>query len=146
MSLRCLEGSTMSNLVHRRRRCARIVLNQILLPGGQYARGQGRSFHQTKETIVAPEEPLLISYLHWLFIQSHLIRSLPPSLSKYLGEVSCRSTHRSILAYHAHRALWECFLRSGIGIHWWWVLRENIIGVHHYGRDPANAGTRLRCH
>ena len=29
----------MSNLVHRRRRCARIVLHSILLPGGQYARG-----------------------------------------------------------------------------------------------------------
>ena len=30
----------MSNLVHRRRRCARIVTYIILLPGGQYARGQ----------------------------------------------------------------------------------------------------------
>ena len=30
----------MSNLVHRRRRCARIGLHSILLPGGQYARGQ----------------------------------------------------------------------------------------------------------
>ena len=30
----------MSNLVHRRRRCARIVPYMILLPGGQYARGQ----------------------------------------------------------------------------------------------------------
>ena len=61
IALCCLEDSTLSNLVHRRRRCARIVLNQILLPGGQYARGQGRSFHQTKETIVAPEEPFLSS-------------------------------------------------------------------------------------
>ena len=33
----------MSNLVHRRKRCARIVSYMILLPGGQYARGQGRS-------------------------------------------------------------------------------------------------------
>ena len=33
----------MSNLVHRRRRCARIVTYMILLPGGQYARGLGRS-------------------------------------------------------------------------------------------------------
>ena len=57
----------MSNLVHRRRRCARIDSGRILLPGGQYARGQGRSFHQMKETIVAPEEPFLISYLHRLF-------------------------------------------------------------------------------
>ena len=31
----------MSNLVHRRRRCARIVNYMELLPGGQYARGQG---------------------------------------------------------------------------------------------------------
>ena len=35
----CLEGSTMSNLVHRRRRCARIIVSRKLLPGGQYARG-----------------------------------------------------------------------------------------------------------
>ena len=41
ISLCCLEGSTMSNLVHRRRRCARIVNYMELLPGGQYARGQG---------------------------------------------------------------------------------------------------------
>ena len=34
----CLEGSTMSNLVHRRRRCARIIVSRKLLPGGQYAR------------------------------------------------------------------------------------------------------------
>ena len=40
MSLRCLEGSTMSNLVHRQRRCARIVTYMVLLPGGQYARGR----------------------------------------------------------------------------------------------------------
>ena len=39
LALGCLEGSTMSNLVHRRRRCARIVLYSILLPGGQYAIG-----------------------------------------------------------------------------------------------------------
>ena len=37
IALCCLEGSTMSNLVHRRRRCARIVPYMILLPGGQYA-------------------------------------------------------------------------------------------------------------
>ena len=40
IALCCLEGSTMSNLVHRRRRCARIDPHSILLPGGQYARGQ----------------------------------------------------------------------------------------------------------
>ena len=41
-SLCCLEGSTMSNLVHRRRRCARIDSYMILLPGEQYARGKGK--------------------------------------------------------------------------------------------------------
>ena len=39
LALGCLEGSTMSNLVHRRRRCARIDPHSILLPGGQYAIG-----------------------------------------------------------------------------------------------------------
>ena len=39
IALCCLEGSTMSNLVPRRKRCARIVSYMILLPGGQYARG-----------------------------------------------------------------------------------------------------------
>ena len=57
IALCCLEGSTMSNLVHRRRRCARIVSYMILLPGGQYARGQGRSLHQAKDIVVAPWEP-----------------------------------------------------------------------------------------
>ena len=42
IALCCLEGSTLRNLVHRRRRCARIVSYMILLPGGQYARGKGR--------------------------------------------------------------------------------------------------------
>ena len=55
IALCCLEGSTPSNLVHRRRRCARIGLHSILLPGGQYARGQVS--HQAKDIIVAPAEP-----------------------------------------------------------------------------------------
>ena len=38
IALCCLEDSTMSNLVHRRRRCARIVSYMILLPGRQYAK------------------------------------------------------------------------------------------------------------
>ena len=42
MSLRCLEGSTMSNLVHRRRRCARIVPYMILcLEGSTTEDGSG---------------------------------------------------------------------------------------------------------
>ena len=49
----------MSNLVHRRRRCARIVLYTILLPGGQYATGQVRSLHQAKDIVVAPGAPIL---------------------------------------------------------------------------------------
>ena len=34
----------MSNLVHRRRRCARIDPYMVLLPGGQYARGRDGLF------------------------------------------------------------------------------------------------------
>ena len=44
IALCCLEGSTMSNLVHRQRRCARIVTYMVLLPGGQYARGRDGLF------------------------------------------------------------------------------------------------------
>ena len=47
----------MSNLVHRQRRCARIVLHSILLPGGQYATGQGGASHQAKDIVVATGEP-----------------------------------------------------------------------------------------
>ena len=42
IALCCLEGSTPSNLVHRRRRCARIDTYMVLLPGRQHTRGQGR--------------------------------------------------------------------------------------------------------
>ena len=60
IALCCLEGSTMSNLVHRRRRCARIVHYMILLPGRQYARGWERSLStQSKDIVVAPGEPIL---------------------------------------------------------------------------------------
>ena len=41
IALCCLEGSIPSNLVHRRRRCTRIDYDRILLPGRQYAKGQG---------------------------------------------------------------------------------------------------------
>ena len=60
-ALCCLEGSTMSNLVHRRRRCARIDLHSILLPGGQYARGWG-TLHQAKDIVVAPAEPFCTAF------------------------------------------------------------------------------------
>ena len=148
IALCCLEGSTNT-------RC----LTSTLLPGGQYQHKMShkhsaawRAVRQRTGAKLPPVDgnhcgsrgAFLISYLHWLFIQSHIIRSLPPSLSKYLGEVSCRSTHRCIRLLQVHRALWECFLRSGIGIHWWWVLREKIIRLHHYGRDPAEPGARLR--
>ena len=44
IALCCLEGSTLSNLVHRRRRCARIVLQSILcLAGSTPEDGSGAS-------------------------------------------------------------------------------------------------------
>ena len=44
MALCCLEGSTMSNLVHRRRRCARIVLHSILCLEGSTPEDRGGAF------------------------------------------------------------------------------------------------------
>ena len=41
IALCCLEGSTMSNLVHRRRRRARIVLHSILCLEGSTPRDRG---------------------------------------------------------------------------------------------------------
>ena len=47
MALRCLEGSTMSNLVHRRRRCARIVLHSILCLEGSTPQDRSGADTQT---------------------------------------------------------------------------------------------------
>ena len=41
IALCCLEGSTMSNLVHRRRRCARIVLHSIICLEGSTPEDRG---------------------------------------------------------------------------------------------------------
>ena len=43
IALCCLEGSTLSNLVHRRRRCARIVLYTILCLEGSTPEDRGLS-------------------------------------------------------------------------------------------------------
>ena len=45
----------MSNLVHRRRRCARIVLYTILCLEGSTP--EDRYLHQAKDIVVAPGEP-----------------------------------------------------------------------------------------
>ena len=58
MALCCLEGSTMSNLVHRRRRCARIVLHLILCLEGSTPEDRGEPLHQAKDIVVAPGEPI----------------------------------------------------------------------------------------
>ena len=46
-ALCCLEGSTMSNLVHRRRRCARIVLHSILCLEGRTPQDRSGADTQT---------------------------------------------------------------------------------------------------
>ena len=50
----------MSNLVHRRRRCARIVLHSILCLEGSTP--EDGYLHQAKDIVVAPGEPIL--YCH----------------------------------------------------------------------------------
>ena len=49
----------MSNLVHRRRRCARIVLQSILCLEGSTPEDGGGASHQSKVIVVAPWEPIL---------------------------------------------------------------------------------------
>ena len=49
----------MSNLVHRRRRCARIVTYMILCLEGSTLEDGGGASHQTKDIVVAPGEPIL---------------------------------------------------------------------------------------
>ena len=48
----------MSNLVHRRRRCARIVLHSILCLEGSTPEDGGGASHQSKVIVVAPGEPI----------------------------------------------------------------------------------------
>ena len=47
----------MSNLVHRRRRCARIVLYTILCLEGSTPQDRSGASHQAKDIVVAPAEP-----------------------------------------------------------------------------------------
>ena len=48
IALCCLEGSTLSNLVHRRRRCARIDLHTILCLEGSTPEDGGGAYHQAR--------------------------------------------------------------------------------------------------
>ena len=88
----------MSNLVHRRRRCARIVPHSILLPGGQYARGWERSLHQSKVIVVAPWEPILYCQRQlFCFVAFRL-----PTADQTGGEVQAGKL--AFMAEHTHRA------------------------------------------
>ena len=58
-ALRCLEGSTMSNLVHRRRRCARIVLHSILCLEGSTPEDRGLSLFIALRWMQRPERVMV---------------------------------------------------------------------------------------
>ena len=66
IALCCLEGSTMSNLVHRRRRCARIVLHSILClegstPEDRYLTRRRISLWLQRSLFVLPTAAILFS-------------------------------------------------------------------------------------
>ena len=66
IALCCLEGSTMSNLVHRRRRCARIVTYMILClegstPEDRYLTSQGYCCGSRGAYFVLPTAAILFS-------------------------------------------------------------------------------------
>ena len=59
IALRCLEGSTMSNLVHRRRRCARIDLHPILCLEGSTPQDGGLSLFLALRWMQEPERVMV---------------------------------------------------------------------------------------
>ena len=61
IALCCLEGSTVSNLVHRRRRCARIDLHDYAAWRAVRQRMEGGASHQAWVIVVAPGEPFCIA-------------------------------------------------------------------------------------
>ena len=89
----------MSNLVHRRRRCARIVLHLILCLEGSTPEDGAEPLHQSKDTVVAPGEPIF-------YCQRQLFCFVAfPSASK--ADQSDGEGQTGKLAYmddHTHRA------------------------------------------
>ena len=89
----------MSNLVHRRRRCARIVPYMILLPGRQYARGWERSLHQSKDIIVAPGEPILYCQRQlFCFVVFRLPAADQTGREVQAGKLACMDEHHYLTA------------------------------------------------
>ena len=87
----------MSNLVHRRRRCARIVTYMILLPGGQYARGWGRSLHQAKDIVVAPGEPIFYCQRQlFCFVAFRLPTADQTGGEVQAGKLACMDEHHRL--------------------------------------------------
>ena len=99
MSLCCLEGSTMSNLVHRRRRCARISKHTILLPGGQYATGW---------VLLLPRIRRIVSYgeknrSKSLLLSLGLRPCSPTRMLNHESELPCLTLHIRLVCPQADR-------------------------------------------
>ena len=59
IALRCLEGTTMSNLVHQRRRCARLVLYTILCLEGSTPKDECLSLFIALRLMQRPERVMV---------------------------------------------------------------------------------------
>ena len=89
----------MSNLVHRRRRCARIVLQSILCLEGSTPEDGGGASHQSKEIVVAPWEPILYCQRQlFCFVAFRLPTADQTGGEVQSGKLACMDEHHNLAA------------------------------------------------
>ena len=88
----------MSNLVHRRRRCARIDPYMIPLPGWQYARGwRTGASHQAWVIVVALREPILYCQRQlFCFVAFRLPTADQTGGEVQTGKLACMDEHHRL--------------------------------------------------
>ena len=85
----------MSNLVHRRRRCARIVLHSTLCLEGSTP--QDRYLHQSKDFVVAPGEPIFYCQRQlFCFVAFRLPTADQTGGEVQAGKLACMDEHHRL--------------------------------------------------
>ena len=87
----------MSNLVHRRRRCARIVPHSILCLEGSTPEDGGGASHQSKVIVVAPWEPILYCQRQlFCFVAFRLPTADQTGGEVQAGKLACMDEHHRL--------------------------------------------------
>ena len=87
----------MSNLVHRRRRCARIVLHLILCLEGSTPEDGAEPLHQSKDTVVAPGEPIFYCQRQlFCFVAFRLPTADQTGGEVHAGKLACMDEHHRL--------------------------------------------------